>query len=210
MYRRRRSGLLWAIPVTPALVFADNFDRDQTTPATFLENSPVSSSGHTWSWDGIIAGGIQLIEQNAHCMTSNSTGTAYSTPDLGSPDMYVQYAAPSVLNVTGGFMCARLLDRNNFIGIRSGTSSGQGQIEVYVRAAGTLTNLYRSANNAFVQLDTLRLEVEGTAWRAYKNGTLLSSGTFSAPAIAATQKAGLVARTTSGGGIADDFQSSIL
>jgi hypothetical protein len=141
-------------------------------------------------------------------MTSNSTGTAYSTPDLGSPDMYVQYAAVSTLNVTGGFMCARLVDRNNFVGIRCGTSSGSGQIEVYERSAGTLTNLYRSANNAYVNNDILRLELEGTTWRAKRNGVVLSSGTLAHSY--ASQKAGLVARTTSGGGICDDFQASKL
>lgn len=205
-YRRRRSGLLWGSG-TPALVFADNFNRDE---GSNLEDTPVSSSGYSWTWDGLIAGGIQIIEQNAHNMTSNSTGTAYSTPDLGSPDHYVQYAAPSILNVTGGFMCARLLDRSNFIGIRSGTSSGSGQVEVYKRVGGTLTNLYRSANNSFVQMDTLRLEVEGNAWRYLHNGNLVSSGTIDVPAIAAATKAGIVARTTSGGGICDDFQASKL
>jgi hypothetical protein len=205
-YRRRRSGLLWAH--TPAIVFADNFDRDQTTPATFLENSPVSSSGLSWTWDGAIAGGIQLIEQNAHCMTSNSTGTAYSTPDLGSPDMYVQYAMPSIANATGSFMCARLQDRNNFIGIRSGFETSNATIECFTRVGGTFHSLYTSTGGAFTQMDILRIEVIGPNYVLKKNGTVINSGQHGT-SLTAT-KAGIVARTVSGGGVCDDFEASAL
>jgi hypothetical protein len=192
------------------LVFKDDFDRDQTTPATKLEDSPTSSSGYDWTWDGNIAGGVQLEEQNAHCETSNSVGTAYFTPDLGSLDMYVQYAAPSTQNLTGPFNAVRLVDRNNFVGVRTGSESGigTGVIEVYKRVSGTFTALYTSGASAFTQLDTIRLEVQGDTWRVYKNGTQLDTGSIGTTFN--SKKAGLVARTTSGGGFSDDFEAAAL
>jgi hypothetical protein len=197
------------IPVLP-IIFMDDFDRDQTTPATALEDSPISSSGHVWTWDGNIAGGVKLEEQNAHCETSNSVGTAYFTTDLGSTDMYVQYAAPSTQNLTGPFNAVRLVDRNNFVGVRTGSESGigTGVIEVYKRVSGTFTQLYVSAASAFTQLDTIRLEVEGDTWRLSKNGTQLSTGSIGTTFD--SRKAGLVARTTSGGGFSDDFKAAAL
>lgn len=196
--------------VSPRITFADTFDRDQTTPATFLDDAPISTSGYYWSWDGNIAGGVQLEENNAHCETSNSVGTAYFTPDLGSTDMYLEYAAPSILNLTGPFNALRLVDRNNFVGVRTGQEGGigTGVIEVYKRVNGTFTMLYTSAKNQFVQMDVIRLEVQGDTWKVYKNGVLLSSGSIGTTFN--SRRAGLVARTVSGGGFSDEFKAAAL
>ena len=192
------------------IVFRDNFDRDQTTPATKLENSPISSSGLPWTWDGIISGGIQLIEQNAHCETSNSIGTAYIAYDHGTRNHYVQYAAPSILNLTGSFMCCRMGDRNNFVGIRTGSESGTGTgvVKIFRRNSGTLKSLYVSGANAITQLDIVRLECREDTWSYLKNGILVTTGNIGV--VMNGTKTGIVARTISGGGVCDDFESSSL
>jgi hypothetical protein len=191
------------VTVSSALVYADTFDRASAA----LEASPVASGGWSWVHDGAIAGAVQISAQKLQANTLDTTGSAYTTPDLGGINNYVQYVAQSTTMNVGSFMSPRLTDKNTFLGIRSGNSAADGQIEVYSRISGTFTNLYRSASNAFTVGDTLRLEASGSTWTVKKNGVVLQTGAI--PAGLTGTKAGTIARSVIGTW-ADTFEAGTL
>jgi hypothetical protein len=186
----------------------DNFDR-----ANGNLESAAASGGWSWSHDGAISGAFVINSNQIGCTTTNSTGSAYKSPDVASLNQYVQYKVLNRTNGTGPFACCRLADSNNFIGIRVGAFAlGGGELEVYRRVSGSLTSLY-SSSNVYANGDIVRLEVSGTgvsgdAWRVYRNGTLLTSGTIGA-ALTSTRQ-GLVARATVFNPWADDYEAGEL
>lgn len=187
-------------------LFTDNFNRADSN----LEDSPISSGGGTWTHDGLIAGALTIGSNLLRCGTTNTTGSAYWAADHGTKNQYVQFDAVSTQNTTGSFFCCRLGDRNNFVGIRCGLSSGTGQIEVYTRIAGTFANLYRSSNNFYVNGDTLRLEVQDGSFTVYKNNVQISTGSIGdGGALDTNTKSGVLARSNAVG-IGDNFQTDSL
>jgi hypothetical protein len=192
-----------AVTVATITSYADNFNRTSAN----LEATATASGGWDWTHDGAIAGGLAVSANLLSSGTTDSTGSAYFAPDLGSADHYVQYTPVSTTISVGPFICARLTDKNNFIGIRAGKSASNGQIEVYSRLAGTFANLYRSAAGALTVGDVLRLECSGTTWTLKQNGTQIATGTIDG-SLTAT-KAGAVGRSV-GGTFADNFEAGLL
>ena len=166
--------------------YFDNFDR----PNAALEASAVASGGWSWTHDGLIAGAFALNSHALRCTTTNSAGSAYKVPDLGSADHYVEYKVPLIPPNAGSFACCRLADNNNFLGMRTDLAT----VEVWRRNAGTLTSLYTQPT-AVVAGDILRLEVSGLNYLVKKNGAILkASSAIGGTALTATT-AGVVART---------------
>lgn len=185
------------------MAFTDNFNRANA----FLENSLVASNGQLWEFDGQIAEAAGIGSNMLAATTTNSTGTAFFCPDQGSADHYVQGRVKTSAN-SGPFMCCRLADRSNFVGIRN----NGGTLEVYRRVGGTLSSLHASAQGIAVD-DILRLECEGTNWRAYKNGVQFpgaaGSGAIGSAGLT-SQRQGIVVRTTTQNPWIDDFEAGAL
>ena len=187
------------------MAFTDNFNRANAD----LEASAVSSGGSSWTHDGLVASALQIVSNQLRCNTTNSSGSAYKAADAGTSDHYVQFSAVAVSLSTGPFVCCRLADRSNFVGVRVGNiGSGNGQIEVYRRVGGTLTSLHLSAVGAAAANDIIKLETSGTNWLLYVNGSLLSSGAINSAGLTSTGT-GIVARTTTGTYF-DDFESAAI
>jgi hypothetical protein len=188
-------------------IFKDDFGRASAN----LEDSPTSSSGGTWTHDGNITGALTIDADTLggilHCNTTNSTGSAYWALDHETKNHYVQFDVVSIGNTTGAFWACRLGDRSNFIGVRAGNDTGNGQIDVFTRIAGTFANLYISPNNTVVVGDTVRMEVQDTAYTVYLNGVQLTTGAIGdSGALDDNTKAGVVARSINAG-IGDNFES---
>jgi hypothetical protein len=197
------SGSAW-ISGAATVVYQDNFNRADAN----LEASPVASGGWSWVHDGLIAGAFAIASNALKSVTTNATGSIYKTPALASLDQYVQYRTTTTTVGTGPFVCCRVTDANNFIGIRTGNGTVVGQIEVYRRVSGTLSSLYSSATGAYVVGDIIRLEVSGTTFTVKKNGTVVTGPT----AIGATFSslpAGMLARNTSNMTF-EDFEAGTL
>lgn len=186
----------------------DNFNR-----ANGNLESAAASGGWSWSHDGAISGAFIVDSNRLSCTTTNSTGSAYKSPDVASLNQYVQYKVIDNAVFTGPFACCRLADNNNYIGVRVGQYLlGPGELEVYSRVGGSMTAL-SNGMVVFSTNDIVRLEVSGTgvsgdAWRVYRNGTLLTSGTIGA-ALTSTRQ-GVVARAVFLNPWADDFEAGEL
>jgi hypothetical protein len=167
--------------------FTDSFDRANAN----LEASATASGGGDWTHDGLVAAGLQINTNQLRCNTSNSTGTAYKSVNQGTADHYAQYKVATTSISSGPFVCCRLADRSNFVGVRNDGSV----IEVYRRVGGSLSNLYSSAGGAVAAGDVLRLECSGTNWQLRKNGTVVTSGAIGNGTLTSTDT-GVVARTT--------------
>lgn len=161
-------------------MFTDNFNRADEN----LEASP------NWTHDGLIAGGAAIRSNALASLTLNAAGTAYKCPDQGSADQYVQFVARATAN-SGPFVCNRLADNANFVGIRN----LGGTLEVYRRVGGTLSSLHSSAQG-IVSGTVLRLECVGTTFRVLKDGVQVVAFTAINNATLTSTRQGVVARTT--------------
>ncbi len=189
------SNLVWT---APAAALLDNFNRADAA----LESSPVASGGWSWVHDGLVAAAFAVFGNQLRGNTTNSTGSAYKTPAVGSADHYVQYKV-GVLASSGPFCCCRLTDRSNFVGVRNDGST----IEVYRRVAGSLSSLFAGGSVALG--DIVRLECSGTNWTVKKNGTIVSGPTAIGSGALTSGDTGVVARTTTGN-FFDDFEAGKL
>lgn len=144
------------------MAFTQNFDG----PDRNLEDI----SG--WVHDGFIPGALATRSNKLACLTTDSTGSAYKCPDQGSADHYVQFRI-GTMQPSGPFVCCRLSDRGNFIGIRNNA----GTLEIYRRVSNTLFLIFSGAMGLALD-DLLRFEVEGeipdAIYRTYLNGVQLA------------------------------------
>lgn len=172
------NGSAWIGP-SVVTVYQDNFNRADA----LLESSLVASGGWSWTWDGVLAG-LNILTNQLRCNTTNTTGSVYKTPSVGTQDHYVQFKAVSTTISTGPFVCCRLADTGNYVGIRCGNGGTAGMIEIYRRvSAGSLSNLYASAGGAFVVGDIIRLECSAQTWTYKKNGSVVTTGSIGQSAL---------------------------
>jgi len=192
----------WAVgPIVPPVtgLYADNFNRADAN----LEASAVASGGWSWVHDGLIAGALAIVSNQLRCTTSNGTGSAYKTPSIGTVDMFASYKV-AALPESGAFVCCRLTDRSNFVGIRNNGSI----VEVYRRVAGSLSSLWTSGSGVVSIGDVLRLEALGSNFRVLKNGAEIKPSAAIGATLTATE-AGIVARSVVATPM-DDFDSGTL
>jgi len=185
------SGSAWISSATGGPPYLDSFDRANAN----LEASLVASGGWSWTHDGVIAAGFTIVSNALKSNTALTTGSAYKTPALASADHYVQYKVTNITSATGPFICCRLADASNFIGIRTGNGGSNGQIEVYRRVSGSLSSLYVSAASAVAVNDIVKLAVSGSTFTVTKNGGAVTGPTAIGATLTATN-AGLVARSS--------------
>lgn len=173
-------------------VFSSNFNVADTN----LEN--VSG----WSrLDGPVGGAAV----RSNMVASLAGSSAYIVTDQGSANHWVSAEVRSFVTNPGCFIACRVTDSNNWVGMI--TNSNSGGCEVWKRVGGTYTALLPATSPPIVG-DTIRLECNGTTWRALKNGTQIGTGAINAPTLTSTRQ-GLIA--TSGQNPAyDNFQAGVL
>lgn len=176
-------GRQW-MPGAVAPGFTDNFNRANAN----LEASAVSSGGGSWSHDGRFAGAGVIDTNVLRSNVGDNFGSAYKTPDVGSLDHYCQYKVADITSSPAPFVCCRLIDVWNYIGIRNGPTS----TEVYARVAGTFIAQYLGAASAIG--DIIRLACVGSTWVVSRNGAILASGTIP-PELLARGGTGVVMRS---------------
>jgi hypothetical protein len=143
-----------------------------------------------WSLQaGGTAGHGTVASGKLTCTTTASPGSMYLSPDMGSQNHWCEITLPSPLpSSSGPFACCRVLDRDNYVGLRT-INTG---IELYKRVASNMTSL--SSTGTVAVGDVLRLEISGQTWTTKKNGTVLASGSISEPTFTSTRQ-GFVARS---------------
>lgn len=94
-----------------------------------------------WTRVGGVAGGGQIVSNVLKSNTTDNAGTAYRCPDMGSASQYVSGVFQS--NATSGFLCCRLTDPANYIGMRYNSST----LDIYKKITGNFA-LIRSVSVA--------------------------------------------------------------
>lgn len=108
-------------------------------------------------------------------LTDEATETAIVCADLSVGS--AGYVEADVRALVNGGGIALVKDASNYVVLRANASTGL--LSVTAREAGVNTLTNASANAAVVG-DRIRLEVQGTAWRTYKGGSLVHSGALGA------------------------------
>lgn len=186
----------------------DSFNR---ADANLESSTTPSGNSFTWSHDGAISGALSIASNQIRSNTTDATGSAYTAVTHTSADHYVQYKVVDITVATGSFFTTRMADKNNFVGVRSGFVSSNGQVQVFRRVSGTLTSLYVSGAGAVAVNDILRLVVSGSNFTVYKNNSVLTGPTAigDGGALSSNVKTGILARTVSSV-LGDDFETDIL
>jgi hypothetical protein len=162
-------------------------------------------TGFSNAGDWVAGGSTPYLNINTNRLENQNTAGAgcMHSFDLGGTDMWVEWDV-EVLSSSGPFSCLRMIDNDNFIGIRASNTD----IECYRRQAGSMNNLLTS--NWDLSFGVLmRIEAEGTALRFYRNGELMTTQTLAAPFLTPT-KAGLIGRSVNYNGFLSRFRCGIL
>ncbi len=176
------------------MAFFDNFNR---------ADEALGASANWTFVDGTV--GLAAVRSNQlAALTGSGQASAYRCPDQGSADHYVQFTVRNITAESGPFVCCRMVNSANFVGIRN---SG-GFLQVYRRVSDTLTQLH-SSNQSIVVGDVLRLECQGTNWTAYKNGVQIATGAIGHASLTNVRQ-GVVARIVVHNPWIDDFEAGQL
>lgn len=174
----QRTGLQFLGSPAVAAVFTDSFNRAD-------DNLEASAN---WTRVDGLAGSLAIRSNQVSAPTANVTGM-YVSPDLGFADHYVEVTHTSNGSAGAGpFVCVRVTNGQNFIGVRQSTTN---------------YNVFKVVGNAFTLLgnvaqtpaigDKVRLQVVGNTLTVTINGaaTFTSSTITDVPASTRT---GLFAR----------------
>lgn len=173
------------IPQT-ASVFSDNFQRAD-------QNLEASASWTLLS--GGIAGGVAISSLESFINDTSTGGSAYTCPDIGGADMYVQGSVPDNATGSASFLCLRLQDQNNWLGVRY--AQGNATLEMYKRVAGTLTRV-ASCTYKIVDGDVFKYEQYGNYAVLKINGSVRIGPVNIGSLFPSVTKAGLIGRSLSG------------
>jgi hypothetical protein len=152
--------------------------------------------------------GAWQVNTNEAC--SNSAATETGTRDVANSYPADQYSQGAVTAINSG----------NYVGVSVRCDTGGAvtwyglysdslsDLSLYKEVAGTWTSIATTATTAVVS-DVLRLEVQGTSLRAYKNGSILFGGAQTDSAIS-TGRAGLAGYGNSTGCRIDNLETGDL
>lgn len=182
-------------PNIPRPFLSDSFNRaDQN-----LEDSP------NWIRQGGSAGGIR-IRNNQLDIVQTSDGQSYLCNDVADLDQYVEFTRPTTANVDW-FVCCRLANADNFIGIRRWNSGSVASI--FKRVGGTFTLLGSFNLGSFSPFSgpnaVYRLEVKGNFASLFINNQRLL-GPLAIGAHTSSTRAGIVPRNQATNGAIDNFK----
>ena len=183
---------------TSPTLYSDDFNRADG-------NLESNAGSYSWSHDGAIAGGLKIESNKLSCETSNSTGTAYKSPDIGNANHFVQYQVGATGFPSGAFVCCRLTDNGNFVGVRHDDNT---RFEFYKRVGGALTGL-GTINMTVTVGDVVRLETHGQNFIGYVNGTVIIAGNLNEVTLSSTRQ-GIVARAAVADGIIENYAAGLL
>lgn len=149
-------------------------------------DGPLENSTPFWTRDGVVGGaGAAIISNGMLGAVGTAQQSCYYCPDCGSTDQYVQVVVKGVSGSPGMFVCCRMTDRSNFVGLIVNT--GTGGLEVWKNIGGSYTALTTNGPPVNVN-DMIRLEVQGNNWRAYINTVQVRNGTIDAPSLTSTRQ----------------------
>lgn len=179
-------------------------------PAT--DNFNRASLGANWTQRRSFDGDV-LIVTSTHAQggfpDAQATWNADTFPDdqyaqaklAAWGTVYAQWAGP-VVRMTGSKPTST--DTRSFYAYEAYDGGGATEHRIRKLVSGTQTVIWSEATTAFANGDTLRLEVQGTTLRAYRNGSLVRTETDSS---LTSGEAGVTAGADVG---LDDFEAGAL
>ena len=192
-----RPGALSAAGAARPVEFIDDFNR----PAEQLSASP------DWT---LVSGAATACVVNAvgslNTVETLSAGAVYLSPDLGSADHFIEARLVGT-GAAGPFLCCRLTDASNFVGVRD-VAAPTSQYQLYDRIEGTFT-LLGSYNETPAPGDLVRIEVQGPAVRVLINGVQRIAATTALTGAALTRQ-GLYSRLVNKSPWIDDYRAGVL
>lgn len=147
--------------------FIDNFNG--AAAETDLENWTPSGGG-AWTLGSGSAGGVK-VKTNGFCGPSAGAGTYYTCTDQGSPDQYVVFRYKKNGFNTNSYVCARIVDASNFIGVWF-TSSTK------VLSRNDNGTVYNISSEDALDLEWVKIEIRGTTLRWFKGGSGSTPGAW--------------------------------
>lgn len=188
---------------TPAAVvagvgtFTDNFNRANE----LLSVNPL------WRVAGAEPNTFNVDANRLKTTGTVSTGTAARTPNLGSTNHAVQFVISA--GVTSNFVAVRMVDENNFVGVRYDPSVTG--LQLFTRISGTLAQVGTTYTIPSPKDgDVVRMEVVGTQVTVKLNGTAVI-GPIAVTAHSNCAHAGVLSRQVTGNVASlDDFVAEAL
>jgi hypothetical protein len=185
------------------MAFTDNFSGESGDVEL---SSHTPSGGTAWTRLGTSTTNPPMVGTGAVLLGSQpGINKSYVSDDQGSADHYVQFVWKATGTIAG-FVCNRLVDVNNYFGVRVTSTSG-GRLELQKNATGfTLLGSY--VIGSIPTNSTIRYEVEGDSHNVYLDGVLRIGPVTDATNNTETSQ-GVTGRTESGINIAwlDDFEA---
>jgi len=188
------SNSIGPVVIPASFVFTDNFNRANDASSLIIGNSAWTTSGGSSTSARVTSNQLQVL----------TTEGGYLTPDLLSANHAVQALVVAAAATTGPFLAVRMVDQNNFVGIRFSTSTGG--VQLWQRVEGTLTQI-GSATIATGAGHTIRVEVYDDKVQVLRNGVVIIAPYTLIGLGAGITKAGIIARTTAINPWIDDFHA---
>lgn len=183
------------------MAFTDDFTESTDTA---LE-SHTPSGGTAWTLQSGSAASCTVKSSNDTLRVTATSAAVYTCDDQGSANHYTQMDFTRRANslYTNSYICVRLVDASNFIGVRQTTF---GNLSLDKVVAGAVTQLVGFTHN---NGDTIKIEASGTTIKVYNNG--VQQGTDQTVTDHQTETSqGVVAGDSQTNDIWDNFEAGAL
>lgn len=140
-------------------------------------NRPDSDLSTSRGWVNVdqVTGAAVIVDSALHISTSSDDGNLFLAPDCGETNHFVQFDVKSVDESGASWICCRVTDYENFLGVRIAGSSYQ----VYKRTNGIFTLLH-TARVPAEPGHTAKIAAVNNRWRLHINGVLDGEGDINA------------------------------
>jgi hypothetical protein len=184
----------------PETTITDNFNR--------ADADPLGSSSEGWSWTEV-EGDIDIVSNQGQVNSSSGWAVARAESDLSSSDHYAQSDAVSITGTNFEYVCGGAVRFNSSANTHYLCMYGFSEVAliIFKKVAGTGTELGRtSITTAFPE--PLKMEVNGSALKAYQSGTQRVSLTDTS--ITGNTRTGVSMFRQTGASTFDNFQAADL
>jgi hypothetical protein len=189
----------FGIPQPPA-------PRGSFTDAFTRADENLETSANWTRVDG--AAGACAVRSNQLAFLS-TTDSAYQCPDQSSANHYTQAVMLSTTVDLFFFeCCARLTDKDNFIGARRTNANLADDYDLYKRDTGSFTSLGSWAG-PYAANDVMKIEADGNTIEMFVNGTS-RVGPVTESFNNTETRQGIVARSKTQNPAMDDFEAGVI
>lgn len=182
---KTEQAITLAFGATASFFFRDDFNRaDQALKASADWRFAPDEGGDGSPND------VAIRNKELAIFSTSYGGAAYTSPDSGFADHYVQAEVANIPNYYNGMLACRLTSPSNLIGVEF-RSDG---ISLYERTKGRFKELGFLTTSPAIG-DVIRLEVRGAKATVKKNGVVIIGPKATAGANASWTRSGVLSRS---------------